>query len=75
MMNTKLQLTASDRNARAELREARLEPREEVLPLWLTEQEAEAVLEMCAAAVVYPCDDVDAALFQKLGHILRTFRH
>lgn len=44
-----------------------------LLPLWLTEAEAEAVLQMCMMAPNCTTDLVEAALFGKFGELLRAF--
>ena len=47
---------------------------EDLLPLWLSRQEAEAVLQLCAASPALVSEGAEEALFSKLGQLLRAFR-
>ncbi len=49
-------------------------PAQSLLPLWLTQQEAEAVLLLCSAASTDADPAVEAQLFGKLGEVLRAFQ-
>ena len=47
---------------------------EDLLPLWLTRREAEAVLELCAVSPAEVESGAEGALFGKLGQLLRAFQ-
>ena len=47
---------------------------EDLLPLWLTRQEAEAVLQLCAASPAVASERTEDSLFSKLGQLLRAFQ-
>jgi hypothetical protein len=73
-MSVMLALTCS------RIEDARTEPagwsprREDLLPLWLSRHEAEAVLRLCAVSPEFVGDAAEEALFGKLGKLLRAFR-
>lgn len=44
------------------------------LPLWLSREEAESILQLCAASAAYVNEATEEALFGKLGQLLRAFQ-
>lgn len=48
---------------------------EPLLPLWLTEAEAAAILTLCASAPEDAGEEIEASLFGKLGQLLRAFQN
>ena len=48
--------------------------REDLLPLWLTRREEEAVLQLCAVSPAEVEDGAEGVLFGKLGQLLRAFQ-
>ena len=46
----------------------------DLLPLWLSQGEAEAVLQLCAASTACAGEGTEDTLFGKLGQLLRAFQ-
>jgi hypothetical protein len=44
-----------------------------LLPLWLSQDEVEAIIQLCGASTVY-VGDVEQTLFPKLGDLYRAFQ-
>lgn len=47
---------------------------EDLLPLWLSREEAESFLQLCAASSSFVGEAAEERLFSKLGQLLRAFQ-
>jgi hypothetical protein len=47
---------------------------DDLLPLWLSREEAESFLQLCAASPALVSEEAEAELFGKLGQLLRAFQ-